>query len=401
MNKIVLALLILLSVSFTACSQNRSVATPQEQPTQNKQVTVPQKENNLPGKTKLSPEGITMQVLSTAEDLVDFSEFINQNQEQQPADIIWTLENDIDLTGIEWIPIGVAHWEEETGMSDWKDKGFSGVFDGQNHRIIGLELLGKEVYTTGFFGKLCGTATIKNLHVQGDVIGENNVGGLVGMAGGGYEESQTIIENCSFTGTVNAISDSVGGLIGCTGERTQVIRCYADAQVTGGTSVGGLIGTANNESSISDSYCRGVVNAQLPEKNELKMGIKHQAKWGTYLPDEIQLSMIGGFAGGTFNADINRCYSDVIVNAYAPARMLGAFIGYYSGRDNSCYYNAEKNANWKIGYAYSGTDSSFTAKPLNNEQFKLKDSFAGFDFDTVWAMDNQNGTPVLINSNNT
>jgi len=106
----------------------------------------------------------------------------------------FTLEQDIDLNGREWTPIG----------SDWN---FRGTFDGKGHTVRGLKVTGGiernydgdrlEIYA-GLFGHV-GGGTIKNLTVDGEIFigipdreGDSSlyVGGIAGNA------SQGKVINC-------------------------------------------------------------------------------------------------------------------------------------------------------------------------------------------------------------
>ena len=44
--------------------------------------------------------------ISTAKELIDFVHAINTLHNKQQRDLVVTLTNDIDLTGVEWTPIG-------------------------------------------------------------------------------------------------------------------------------------------------------------------------------------------------------------------------------------------------------------------------------------------------------
>ena len=44
--------------------------------------------------------------ISTAKELIDFARAINTLHNEQQRDLMVTLTNDIDLTGVEWTPIG-------------------------------------------------------------------------------------------------------------------------------------------------------------------------------------------------------------------------------------------------------------------------------------------------------
>jgi len=163
------------------------------------------------------------------------------------------LVSDIDLAGVELLPIGSAVFP------------FAGSFDG-NHRVISnFTRALEEANDVGFFryvadaeailrnltladpnvavetgrqiGALVGylaDGTVANCHVQGGhVRGTYYVGGLVGLNSG-------TIRDCSAEATVSA-EYTVGGLAGST--RDTVANCHAAGTVTGQIYyVGGLVG---------------------------------------------------------------------------------------------------------------------------------------------------------------
>ena len=151
----------------------------------------------------------------------------------------YKLVADIDLSGYNWIPIGI----------------FSGTFDGNNHKImnlenmlfttvhlegrvfnLGLENVNVEYYTR--VGALAGTngGIIENCYTTGSVTGTKTnydyyYGGLVGYNNG-------IIKNCYSTTTVTSPGGNVGGLAGYNGKTIE--NCFATGNVTGDSNVGGL-----------------------------------------------------------------------------------------------------------------------------------------------------------------
>ena len=102
---------------------------------------------------------------------------------QKDESINCTLTADIDLTGKDWTRIGT-----------WP--GYSGVFNGQGHRITGLNF---SAATTELFGLLNERGVIKNLQLI-DV----NLYGSSGHAAGIVEENNGQIIACSVTGKISA-----------------------------------------------------------------------------------------------------------------------------------------------------------------------------------------------------
>ena len=108
---------------------------------------------------------------------------------QKDESINCTLAADIDLTGREWTRIGT-----------WP--GYSGIFNGQGHRITGLNF---SAATTELFGLLNERGVIKNLQLI-DV----NLYGNSGSAAGIVEQNNGQIIACSVTGKISAYGRTCG-----------------------------------------------------------------------------------------------------------------------------------------------------------------------------------------------
>ena len=108
---------------------------------------------------------------------------------QKDESINCTLTADIDLTGKDWTRIGT-----------WP--GYSGVFNGQGHRITGLNF---SAATTELFGLLNVRGVIKNLQLI-DV----NLYGSSGSAAGIVEQNEGQIIACSVTGKISAYGRTCG-----------------------------------------------------------------------------------------------------------------------------------------------------------------------------------------------
>lgn len=118
---------------------------------------------------------------------------------QKDESINCTLTADIDLTGRDW-----------TRIDTWP--GYSGVFNGQGHRITGLNF---SAATTELFGLLNVRGVIKNLQLI-DV----NLYGSSGSAAGIVEQNEGQIIACSVTGKLTVHSGGIananyGDIIAC------------------------------------------------------------------------------------------------------------------------------------------------------------------------------------------
>lgn len=162
--------------------------------------------------------------IKTAEELAAFAKSVNQGTSY--AGITVRLENDLDMREKTWIPIGIGN---RSNLEEAKP--FTGTFDGNGKKIIGLsnegyipeashrklegDFTSGNVYTYqyGLFG-ITKNATIKNLTVSVEFECNNaflkgdSVGGLVGFATEGLR-----IQNCAVHGEVEGY-DAIGGLVG-------------------------------------------------------------------------------------------------------------------------------------------------------------------------------------------
>ena len=123
---------------------------------------------------------------------------------QKDESINCTLTADIDMTGREWTRLGT-----------WP--GYSGIFNGQGHRITGLNFSAE---TTKLFGLLNGRGVIKNLQLI-DV----NLYGSSGPAAGIVEQNEGKIIACSVTGKISAYGITSGIAYSNYGD---IIACWFD-----------------------------------------------------------------------------------------------------------------------------------------------------------------------------
>lgn len=240
------------------------------------------------------------QAISSLDDLKEFRDAVNNGGKYKGSTSV-ILTADIDLSGIDWTPIGVA------------DKyAYTGTFDGGGHVIKNLNVdypktssESDELYA-GLFGYVK-NATIRNLHlispvvkghvasgsvvayainsriadvlVTGDALvqdGTAGVGGIVGhletstverclysgefkddyICGGivGISYSNSAIIDCSASGSItsNNSNAAMGGIVGMSIQGVTITRCMARNTFSGSGSIGGIIGHLIN--STNDSY---------------------------------------------------------------------------------------------------------------------------------------------------
>ncbi|WP_273326151.1 hypothetical protein [Vallitalea guaymasensis] len=170
----------------------------------------------------------------TAEDLQKLSE--NCRLDTFSENIIVTLTGDINLSSITFEPI----------------PSFSGIFDGNNHTINGLNTH-ESGSDQGLFRYLQENGIIKNLTVKGNVRPsgtKKEIGGIVGTNRGQ-------IINCTFHGTVKG-STSIGGIAGYNDKSGKIANCTSNGLIIGEHYIGGIVG--QNVGYISECVNHSNVN---------------------------------------------------------------------------------------------------------------------------------------------
>lgn len=251
----------------------------------------------------------TVYHLKTAEDLAGFSRCFSQGYYMfgEMAGYTIILDNDIDLNGYEWTPIGIVNANRVYCS-------FGGTFDGNGHSIKGLHISNVDSYRSGvgLFGVIYDpNVVIKNLKVSGDIsitptdydntsygIGgivgsiqsknvqidnctsnvditvnygtsmvNNQVGGIVGNIYL-YSSTEGVIKRCSYSGSIivnsaNANKSDSGGIVGYDSQ-TPVSECSSTAIINGiggHEFIGGVVGQSGSDSvSVSDCFYQGTIS---------------------------------------------------------------------------------------------------------------------------------------------
>lgn len=315
--------------------------------------------------------------ISTAEQLAGLAQLVNADPGTTNfAGKTFYLDNDLDLSGHEWISIGTVLGGDYPGYS------FCGVFDGQGHVISNL--YSHESYIEGadeshnllrnaLFGSVY-NGEVKNLGVADAEIWidpkDNSAAGkgiLVDWMG------KSKITNCWTSGSIYSgtkIEKNIGGIVGITMQGCTISGCYSTATLTGNFT-------------NSEGY--------YTEPN----------------PADWPCDTIGGIVGARFdgNLTVTDCWFDgkIVVNSLQAA--VGGIVGYTddqlgSGTVNNCMVTTtdmgvdnDGNTCW-VAYALDGTvencywpnDTKYGPSPLayvggqsNEEQGTAVSDFSSAD----------------------
>lgn len=258
--------------------------------------------------------------IASAQDLAGLATLVNGGNSF--AGKTFTLTADIDLAAHEWTPIGnatrkfsgsfngqnyvISNLTINRPSSDWL-----GLFGntGSTAALSNLGLTNVNIVGSWMVGGLVGDnfGTITNSYSMGKVYGYANVGGLVGRSFGA-------ISNCYAAGDVTSTWSSGGGLVGQNLE--DISHSYSNGSVNGDFALGGLVGEnygATIKNSYSTSDVAGTVNAEYLGG---LVGLHSGTIENAYATGNISgRSSVGGLVGDNYNG--------VIINAYASGAVSG------------------------------------------------------------------------------
>ncbi|MDR2632641.1 MAG: hypothetical protein LBC51_03345 [Treponema sp.] len=228
----------------------------------------------------------------------------------------YVLEADINLASYtNWEPIGQfvpLSDEPEDQETPKLELAFTGIFDGNGHKISNVVISDQTELGVGLFGCVAGdNGVVKNLVVENaTVTGTMLVGGVIG-----YAQSGNLIEKITLRG-INTITGNnlengmVGGMVG--GGFGDIKNCSANAAVilNGSIGMGGILAGGMEDGSFISCSATGSVT------------VGSGAMIG-----------IGGLAAcGQNAAEITDCTADVTITVQAEnCIMIGGLLG-YTGR---------------------------------------------------------------------
>lgn len=276
--------------------------------------------------------------VTSAEGLKNIAKLVN---EEWNLSIDITLTSNIDLSGIDWTPIGI----------DYNHR-YAGTFDGGDHTITGLTVTTSDQYA-GLFGCIGSGGTVKNVTLEGVQITTTYI---YGSAGGVAGDSYGTLENCSVSGSVSGsgMNGNAGGVVGdqwggfLTG-------CSSSATVNAGSAAGGIAGGTNNGASLTGCYATGDVTVEndgtdtyfaggVVGSNGSSCTLKACYAWGSVTGSGSGTVYTGGVTGSNDLGTLTACYhakgtvkgSDGATGGVAGRNYKGLMP--YGGIITACYW---------------------------------------------------------------
>ena len=286
--------------------------------------------------------------VTSAEGLKNIAKLVN---EEWNLSIDITLTSDIDLSGIDWTPIGI----------DYNHR-YAGTFDGNGKTITGLTVTTSDQYA-GLFGCIGSGGTVQNVVLENvQINGANYVGGVAGWSYGK-------IENCSVSGSVSVSgTNSIAG--GVVGYQTggSITGCSSSATVNAGGVAGGVVGLADGGATLTACYATGNVTIESSGTGSYFAGgvvgintvstLKACYAWGSVTGSGSGTLYVGGVTGSNDSSTLQACYH-AKGTVSGPDRATGGVAGrnYKSYNDpviTACYWG-DNGQEQGIGYNQAGT----------------------------------------------
>lgn len=250
-------------------------------------------------------------ITAEAAQALAFAKSVNDGESYQGQYI--SLNSDIDLSGIDWTPIGTSN-------------SFKGVFDGNQYVIenptIGSQAAAAERDAAGLFGDLGSGGVIRSVGIRDALIYNYYAGSqYVGLLASGTS-ANSVVDNCWATGTIASGGTStdtekysnIGGLIGASGLKSLVANSWSDVTILSVSdtinAVGGVVGgtsymaAAYNcyfNSDAKQSYYGGEVSEPVavgydalnytPSDNEHCEGLPESGIYGAALLEKLSAAL--------------------------------------------------------------------------------------------------------------
>ena len=271
------------------------------------------------------------------------------------------------------------------------ENAFKGTVYGNGHVVENMTINTTSI-VVGLFG-YTNQATIKDLGVvDANVTGDSYTGILVGKA----ENSQ--ISNVYTSGTVTSNGSQIGGLTGELKNSTAT-NVYSTADVKGNTNVGGLIGDSGG-SIVEKAFATGKVTATEGQVGGLIGAMENGGTVkNSYAAGDVNgAKFVGGFVGYVAKASITYTFDTVYSTGRANgSEYVGGFVGVVRSGATTNIKNAVYNRSTGVDAIGGGSATGILGKDYEQMIQKSVMQNAGFTEDKGWVY-TANSTPTFGNT---
>lgn len=250
-----------------------------------------------------------------------------------------------------WVPIGYRKGDMLPDSPDYELNTFyfKGNFDGGGHTIHNLYYSGESSieswddlfnedgidfngWDKALFGSLDG-ATVSNLRLDNAwILGASNIAGIA------CEAANSTISDVHVSGTFVSSNSAVGGsAAGIVGRisNSELVRCVADVKARGVRGVGGIVGSIEKASTVTDCTSSGYM----------------------YCTQYYVGGLVGYVSEGSV---VTKCHSsaDVSRSGYTYASPdVAPFVGFNNGTITLCYATGNVDNARSTGAGFCGTNT--------------------------------------------
>ena len=262
--------------------------------------------------------------IKTAEDLAELSRNCTLDTWSQGKTVI--LENDLDLHGVDFTPIPT----------------FSGTFQGNGHTISGLTLTGSG-NVRGLFRYIQNGATVQDLTVTGTIHPNGHQDDLGLLAGSNAGR----ILNCIASGTVMG-DNRIGGLVGINETGGELVGCAFSGSVTGKHSTAGVVG--ENRGTLTRCSNSGSINTHDLE-DDPKTDYTNLAQLNSMenVPAYTDVGGVAGYSKGTIQSCSNSGSVGYDQIGYNIGGIAGRSTGWLDGCVNTGSVSGRKDVGGIVG----------------------------------------------------
>lgn len=241
-------------------------------------------------------------------------------------DTWFSLEADLDLSGLRFEPIG-------------RDFGhrFDGILLGNGHTITGLNIDTKEAGYAGLIGSADREAVVRNLKLVNPVITTTgNYAGAFGMFYG-------LLDSISVTGAriSNTNGITAGGIVALAQDvSNSTFRGSIDgsgALIAGGVA-GALYGTITSSHAVANiTAAKQAADGVAGYVYGLQAKVQRSYYNGTLSSTQHSNANLGGVAGQIYGGELDDCFAVATVSGIDREACTGGVVGQLSGGVANCY----------------------------------------------------------------
>jgi hypothetical protein len=252
-----------------------------------------------------------------------------------------------------------------------------------------------------FGGDYWATPIFQNIQMEGDIVGDEYVGGF-----NGYNYEGASIYRSSFKGTVTGRS-AVGGMSGVNWDSPYAVySSFVEATINGNNSIGGFSGLHEYRTNYYDSYVKATLNGT---------GVGQYGFGGFFGSVEYYGNVIRSYADVTINSSSSSVGGAVgvinywsgaydIRDTFVVANVSGnnalSHISLFQGVNNDVAMNALNSYYWSGGNCVNGggggcnTNKGTAEANLSAFYSSSHPSMSAWNFSNVWT-ENTSALPTL------